>query len=58
LIEPRLLPCLHCRRPAKPRPGEALVCSPECDARLAGTVAWLTAVLNGLSWRDPPHKRS
>jgi hypothetical protein len=51
------LPCLSCGRAVAPKPGKDLVCSPECGARLTGTVAWLTAVLNGLGWRDPPRTR-
>jgi hypothetical protein len=45
MTEPRLLPCLNCRRPVRPKPGKDPTCSPACEAHLGGTVAWLAMLL-------------
>jgi hypothetical protein len=58
MIEPRLLPCLHCRKLIAPKPGEELVCSTACDARLRGVVARFAQLLRSANRRDPTRQRS
>ena len=44
-LERQAVPCIMCRLPSYPEPGDDPVCSSGCEANLSGKVAELTAIL-------------